>query len=459
MSRQSKHDTVSPRRPDKHYTLFSWSELQSFTPREIFNGALGELPLLLGISLGFYGVQTDPRKAHLRYFESGMLLFAFQRAAQRRVLLHDSYGRTLSLPLSSPLAFTVKGREKERTMTLAQIVHTMPLPVAVNFAQKDNLQFFVKGTVNHRFFGRLTVVSLYQEPFLCCLPIGYQDGKPEEQVVPLPCRLNKIGLSVVTSMAGHRNPREKLAELVRYYMAATHRLDTSIDPFYKEMALISKDVAIANEADIPDYIDEDSFIIITTKQPTRVPPTYLSPTLEDRSSNPLYDSTNPSYSRCYEALSQRPPRGHKRLAGSSGSEDPGLSESLSALRLGRLSVEPPPPPPCRKEQRSALTMTSPEVTDSGLTEENEYTYLDFVGQTSGSTDVDCLNVDELSIKEVSVCLKDLGLDQHCETFQKLRIDGKLLTKLDREVLKDELKISELDIVKLMMFITEGHIPR
>ncbi|PVD32371.1 hypothetical protein C0Q70_07805 [Pomacea canaliculata] len=147
---------------------------KSFTPREIFNGALGELPLLLGISLGFYGVQTDPRKAHLRYFESGMLLFAFQRAAQRRVLLHDSYGRTLSLPLSSPLAFTVKGREKERTMTLAQIVHTMPLPVAVNFAQKDNLQFFVKGTVNHRFFGRLTVVSLYQEPFLCCLPIGWK---------------------------------------------------------------------------------------------------------------------------------------------------------------------------------------------------------------------------------------------------------------------------------------------
>lgn len=68
-------------------------------------------------------------------------------------------------------------------------------------------------------------------------------------------------------------------------------------------------------------------------------------------------------------------------------------------------------------------------------------------------------LDSLSIDDVSLKLKQLGLKKYAGKFRKSCIDGVLLQKLTEKVLMSDFRMSQLEIILLNTFIADGHIPR
>lgn len=68
-------------------------------------------------------------------------------------------------------------------------------------------------------------------------------------------------------------------------------------------------------------------------------------------------------------------------------------------------------------------------------------------------------LDALSIDDVSVKLKELGLGKYAKKFRKNRIDGVLLQKLTESTMRSEFSMSQLELILLSTFIKEGHIPK
>ena len=68
-------------------------------------------------------------------------------------------------------------------------------------------------------------------------------------------------------------------------------------------------------------------------------------------------------------------------------------------------------------------------------------------------------LDTLSIEDVSVKLKELGLGKYAKKFRKNRIDGVLLQKLTESTVRSEFNMSQLEFILLNTFIREGHIPK
>ena len=65
----------------------------------------------------------------------------------------------------------------------------------------------------------------------------------------------------------------------------------------------------------------------------------------------------------------------------------------------------------------------------------------------------------LSINEVSECLKQLKLDSVIDSFRENQIDGKLLSMLTGDILKEEFNLKSFQILKLQNFVRDGHIPQ
>ena len=68
-------------------------------------------------------------------------------------------------------------------------------------------------------------------------------------------------------------------------------------------------------------------------------------------------------------------------------------------------------------------------------------------------------LDALSIEDVSVKLKELGLGKYAKKFRKNRIDGVLLQKLTESTVRSEFNMNQLEFILLNTFIREGHIPK
>ena len=68
-------------------------------------------------------------------------------------------------------------------------------------------------------------------------------------------------------------------------------------------------------------------------------------------------------------------------------------------------------------------------------------------------------IDALSINDVSVKLKELGLEKYAKKFRKKRIDGVLLQKLTEDTLKAEFNMTPVEFLLLDSFIKDGHIPQ
>ncbi|XP_071953016.1 uncharacterized protein [Antedon mediterranea] len=68
------------------------------------------------------------------------------------------------------------------------------------------------------------------------------------------------------------------------------------------------------------------------------------------------------------------------------------------------------------------------------------------------------NLSDMTCNQVQDCLKLLKLDKHVKDFQEIGIDGNLLMSLDQNIMKTELNLTNIEILKLEMLITKKWLP-
>ncbi|XP_025091760.1 uncharacterized protein LOC112562622 [Pomacea canaliculata] len=475
-------------RPPKNYAKFKYDDSQIYFTKQLFDGEAGQLPLFLVVNVG-YDSEDDNHK-YMEAFESGELLFAFKRGVQKRVLIHDSHSRTLSLPLSSPLTFNARSYPGgAEAVTVRDIVENMKLPVLMSFARIDNLVFDVdRVPVNHTFFGDLVLVAVYEEPFFYCLSVGGADGKPREKIQVLPRRLNQVAFSLVDGLVGVKDPQAKLKVVIEELAAASAKYSLDNDPFFQELAIVDKQRRVMTETEIPDYMEQDTFIDISYKRrdapdppggPPPPPPRKTTTTTTEKAShtntpvkrkNEVNKSKmkDASKTRNYETLVKvEDVDGHvydlvnvdldsKDLPLKAQAHHPLMMQSVLPLpafpkkerspeRPGEFS---PPPLPSRDGRSQSRKNVRTDSDDGGGSAGS----LASIGSTTS-------DISSLTIDEVCERMQDLGLEKYSKKFRKHFIDGNLLTKLTDSNLKDEFKMNKVEILRLRTFINEGHIPR
>ncbi|PVD32288.1 hypothetical protein C0Q70_07721 [Pomacea canaliculata] len=470
--------------------------------RNVFNGMAGDLPLLLSVTSGFYRNSSGPRVNHMEKFETGEMLFAFQRAFQRRVLLHDSQDRTLSLPLLSPILFRVNGEDK--ATKLDDVVKTMTLPVRLSFAQKEDLLFIVDRSYRtHEYFGDLTLVSV------------------TNQVVSLPCRLRQLGISLVKGIQGESGRQERFRGLLKTYVETAEKFSLPEDPFFKD-----EDTFINILIKVPRQPQDDGHVkdLQTRRDLERPQYETLWPPNRDTHMYHLPQShfdavkdfptegnlkgisstwrTNPAVQTLRSISSSRDVIAKAHLKGSTEwnvsppipyrpEVAPPSKEFKSESSTKALATPPPPLPsrPVAPSSRDATPSSSkapplPPVSHRvplrsarpGEASEHPQTFTKHAASSRPNPSrvpdqamsrsarpakghIKHFNIERLSVDDVCRRLEDLGLEKHCKKFKKSLIDGKLLKRITRRALREDFRLSEVEIVKLSAFIDEGHIPR
>ncbi|KAL5014335.1 hypothetical protein ScPMuIL_008605 [Solemya velum] len=76
-----------------------------------------------------------------------------------------------------------------------------------------------------------------------------------------------------------------------------------------------------------------------------------------------------------------------------------------------------------------------------------------------SQNSDQLDIESLAVEDVSHWLHELKLDKYVEIFEENCIDGAILTELNVELLKSEFSFNPIEAIRLMKFVTGGHIPK
>jgi hypothetical protein len=69
-----------------------------------------------------------------------------------------------------------------------------------------------------------------------------------------------------------------------------------------------------------------------------------------------------------------------------------------------------------------------------------------------------MNVESLSIHEVTEYLKVLNLGQYAETFRNNMIDGMILIGLSEKMLREDFGMNGVEAFRLLKFAREGYIP-
>ncbi|XP_063418200.1 uncharacterized protein LOC134700987 isoform X3 [Mytilus trossulus] len=70
-----------------------------------------------------------------------------------------------------------------------------------------------------------------------------------------------------------------------------------------------------------------------------------------------------------------------------------------------------------------------------------------------------VDVASLTIEDVSEWLKKLKLDKYSGVFEENQVDGCILMSIDEDMLKEDFHMSRFEVMKLMKFVRNGHVPR
>ncbi|KAL8611245.1 hypothetical protein ACOMHN_013676 [Nucella lapillus] len=488
-------------RPEK-YSLFvadGQADRSAVTARQVFEGRLGPLPMLLTVPSGW---SADGVRSSLGSYETSEVLFAYKQDKQFRVLLIDSYQRTLSLPVHSRLTFCTEDAMKEE-LTLPQILSQYCLPVDLRIARSQELLFVVdKAVMDHTFFGPLRLTAVYDESFYWCLSIEpYGNARSSPKV--LPQNLVGVTFAPVTGIRGASNPLSKLREFVDRYSHLARRVPDKADPFCPDLALVSHGPVPVVK--VEPYIDEKTFItIIHNRQQSPVLPyahslqTTLSSTdlavcgRQRKSSASTVcgeDAEDLHYEQPFTALPKAcmplPPSSNSSDAFSTDTDSrassPGWDENdVGSTNINRPQARNPSPPPVPQRQRcqdfsekasydvprfvhiQKQTSTLSRSADSLSTVKEGKEWGDKPkGSSSPSLPGQAWKdtLDSLTVEELSVKLKELGLHKYRKKFSKARIDGVLLQKLTADSLREEFHMQQLEMIRLNAFISEGHVPK
>ncbi|XP_076456920.1 uncharacterized protein LOC143291135 isoform X2 [Babylonia areolata] len=453
-------------RPAKNINIFITNERSSICTPEIFDGKMGPLPLLLSVDVGYDPEDPDP---YMHHYESQEVMFAYKKDVQKRVLIRDSMGRTLSLPVGSTLLFNVDRHNKE--MTVAQIVAEQRLPLVVEFARPECLHMVLdRQAIDPRYFGHLTLSTIYDEPFFWCLAVN-ANGTTKETPIVLPLNLHQISFCPVVGIIGALDPAAKVQEFVERYSQVASNLTFDGDPFFQELAIISPGPDPVYK--VKPYIKDNTFVTIDiVRRPAPDAPSEPCPPPPPRAPLPanrresgeggggqsdnytgLSDDQN-DQAHVYAELrdldvSSTPPTNvvkpfQKEAAGSSGGRKPpakGVSSSPLTMQPFAKDGKVRPALPARNEEPhsdiqscNVKLMASPAAHIPRALK---------------------AQLNALSVEDVVVKLKQLGLQKHGKKFRKNRIDGLLLQKLTEEDLKREFGMSHMEFLLLNTFITEG----
>ncbi|OWF47032.1 uncharacterized protein LOC110454881 [Mizuhopecten yessoensis] len=94
--------------------------------------------------------------------------------------------------------------------------------------------------------------------------------------------------------------------------------------------------------------------------------------------------------------------------------------------------------------------------------DSEYTYLDVDDlrkEKPENPEAIRKSLKHKSVSDIKKCMLELKLQRYANRFEEELIDGPMFVDLTEDILKEEFKMSKLEIVRLLMFIRTGHIPR
>ncbi|KAL3848504.1 hypothetical protein ACJMK2_019356 [Sinanodonta woodiana] len=135
---------------------------------------------------------------------------------------------------------------------------------------------------------------------------------------------------------------------------------------------------------------------------------------------------------------------------------PTESETTTDRTMQNTSPPPIPPKSFRKEgvkspshQNDSNEISNPNISEGQASTNRNVTA--FVSMNKSS-------ISSYTIKKVEQTLKELRLQKHFKTFEEQMVDGKILSKLNEEILVKEFGLSRTEAIRLMSFVLEGHIP-
>ncbi|XP_076084566.1 uncharacterized protein LOC143055312 isoform X2 [Mytilus galloprovincialis] len=82
------------------------------------------------------------------------------------------------------------------------------------------------------------------------------------------------------------------------------------------------------------------------------------------------------------------------------------------------------------------------------------------GQRSQTSEPEVVvDVASLTIEDVSEWLRKLKLEKYSDVFEENQVDGCILLSIDEDMLKEDFHMSRFEVMKLMKFVRNGHVPR
>ena len=142
----------------------------------------------------------------------------------------------------------------------------------------------------------------------------------------------------------------------------------------------------------------------------------------------------------------------------SGSEQTELEKAMARRKLGNFNagprVPPNPLPKTTPANRSPRTFNGPGSGNNSPRNNNAFSRSDIVNNNTCLQKLSDIPTDlhPLTVQQVSEILKLLNMEKYQASFKKHCIDGEMLLTLNREMLKGDLGLSELDINKILKFI-------
>lgn len=80
------------------------------------------------------------------------------------------------------------------------------------------------------------------------------------------------------------------------------------------------------------------------------------------------------------------------------------------------------------------------------------------GQSSSAGSIQSY-VSDMSVQDIQSLLEAFNLSKYQNDFKKHLIDGAMLEGLGEEILRDDFKFKQVEVIRIMKFIREGHIPK
>ncbi|XP_045180961.2 uncharacterized protein LOC123540203 [Mercenaria mercenaria] len=94
-----------------------------------------------------------------------------------------------------------------------------------------------------------------------------------------------------------------------------------------------------------------------------------------------------------------------------------------------------------------------------IAQENEPRQKQNITETSTSDVDSCKDVAKLTIEEVSEYMRKLKLEKYIDNFKTQLIDGRTLTGLDKDMLKEDFGMKGVEALRLINFAKDGHVPK